>query len=227
MPWAGSIDRVRNAGHGFVVSSDGEASKEWKCACCSVFGVAPWARALRLLRGYGYRPARTDYYITVSYHYTVNGQAYTITGELVRVRGQRVTIRTPKGVATYQGAELDEATAKRLSVPPSESPAVPRSSRAHTSSRAGHRSVVDTFTSKTAGLIILGLGCLVNVIGTLWLIVRVFRQSVVWGLFLIVGNVVAGLLFFLFYPHENIRGPLRTQVFGIVLVVIAIIILKS
>ena len=71
----------------------------------------------------------------------------------------------------------------------------------------------------TIGLILFFAGILMALAGGILLIIQAFKESVIWGIFLIIFNQPIGLLFAILY-WDRAKGPIFTQLQGLILMLV-------
>ena len=78
---------------------------------------------------------------------------------------------------------------------------------------------------ETLGMILVGLGVIVSLIGSIWFLVVAFRESVLWGLGCLLLSPVS-LIFLILHFGDSIK-PFGVSFLGSVLTIIGFIIMPE
>lgn len=138
-----------------------------------------------------------------------------IDGTILRTSGSKVTLKTKSGVSTYDILQFDEKTRVEHF---RNIEATERTQPKRTSTAPRANPGESTPSKAVLGLMIAGV--VFCVIGSLWLIVAGFAESVGWGIALILFNGLAGLAFLILH-WDRAKSPVLTYILGIALIIAA------
>jgi hypothetical protein len=144
----------------------------------------------------------------------------TLDGQIIRTNDVSVTIRTSSGVQTYALSELGSGPEPPSTValsgqpPPTTAPHSPT-----TGVPAGDwdRSMRGFFLH---GLLTVRAGQIIWLLGSILLLVQGFRTHPLWGILVLLTNLLGAVLFLIFHPKQAIV-PLLIMLVGIVVFAMA------
>jgi hypothetical protein len=147
-----------------------------------------------------------------------NGKS--LDGQVVRAEGSRITIRTASGVSTYDVTEFATATRRErfaaVDAALQKALAAQQERQADAASAAKKKQAgqaIDHMTLKLAGKpgwAAAGIGFWV--VGWLWFVIEGFAQSALWGIAILLFNVIGGLAFLVLFPDRAVTPFLLTAV---------------
>lgn len=136
-----------------------------------------------------------------------------VEGTIIRSDAAGITVKTRTGVSTYKLSELEKGGNPQIK-PQIPMPHLMPLPHPATDSEADKffRSFIRSFARATVGMKIAGL---LWFIGSIWFVIVGFQQSILWGIFILLFNWIAGVVFSAFHWKEAWR-PLLLMLLAIV-----------
>ena len=141
----------------------------------------------------------------------------------------RVSIKMRTGVRTYHVSEFTQETRDaylshvKTTAPTTASRPGPRATASVSSKPNPTTSLAISDPKAKLALVCLIAGCVLCGIGGLWMTISAFAESPVWGIAFLMSGGVAELAF-MFVHWERAKAPIFTQVLGLGLCLVAILV---
>jgi len=215
--------------------------------CCPLWPGARCVLALVASLAFAFAAAAVDPPASAKYfdEITTRDQTYTRV-TVLDVSKTHVYFRSAQGVATVRLTELDASVQARLKggsidAETAEASALPAKAMPvkadetsdpdedAESSEAEECPPFEWTMASISGLSMIGLGCLVVVAGQIWMICAAFRVSTGWGIAVIFGTFLAGIVTSMFCrAHwDSAKRPVFLKMGGVALAVVGWILLPE
>jgi hypothetical protein len=143
-----------------------------------------------------------------------------IEGQIIRTNAVSITVRTATGIQTYRLSELrDNAADTRVSAP-SAMPEPMGPTAAQDKKAVSRDPDVSMRNFLLHGILTFRAGQIIWFLGSVLLLIQGFRTSILWGVLVLLTNLIGAIIFLLFHPKRAIV-PLLIMLVGIVVFAMA------